>query len=112
MKFKVTKELMREYYNNIISIDYRKAEYLLWYEIPVAYSVETYGWACDYYDVNSVIISTGCSTIGESLGYEIINKYNNKAKKIIFNNNLSYGEKKKKVNDLLNKFLKEVKNEK
>lgn len=109
MKFKVTKELMREYYNNIISIDYRKAEYLLWYEIPIAYSSEVNGWSCDYYDIDSVLISTGCSTIGESPDYDIIHKYNNKATKIIFNHNLSYEQKRKKVNDLLNDFLKEVK---
>jgi hypothetical protein len=108
MKFKVTKELVREYYNNIISIDYRKAEYLLWYEIPIAYSAGDYGWSCDYYNVNGFLISTGCSPIGKNPDSEIISKYNNKATKIIFNKNLTYELKKKKVNELLKKFLKEI----
>lgn len=109
MKFKATKKQMRENYNNIISIGYCDACYLLRYKSPIAYSAGVYGWACDYYDIDGILISTGYAPIGESPDYNIIRKYNNKAEKIINNYSLSYEKQKKQVNKLLNEFLKEVK---
>ena len=58
-KIKATKKAMKESYNTIITIGYCNAQYLLQYENEIAYSARSEGWACDYYDINNVLISTG-----------------------------------------------------
>ena len=108
MKFKVTRKEMKENYNAIIGIGYCKAQNLLKYQDPIAYSVGVYGWACDYYDVGGVLISTGYAPIGQSPDYDIIRKYDSQAEKINHNYNLSYEERKNQVNYLLNEFISEV----
>ena len=108
MKFKVTRKEMKENYNAIIGIGYCKAQNLLKYQDPIAYSVGVYGWACDYYDVGGVLISTGYAPIGQSPDYDIIRKYDLQAEKINHNYNLSYEERKNQVNYLLNEFISEV----
>ena len=108
MKFKVTRKEMKENYNAIIGIGYCKAQNLLKYQDPIAYSVGVYGWACDYYDVGGVLISTGYAPIGQSPDYDIIRKYDLQAEKINHNYNLSYEERKNQVNYLLNEFIAEV----
>ena len=108
MKFKVTKKEMKDGYNTIISIGYCNAQNLLRYKNPIAYSAGVYGWACDYYDVDGVLISTGYAPIGQRPDYNIIRKYNNQAEKINHNYNLSYEEQENQVNELLNEFIQEV----
>ena len=61
-KIKATKRDMKENYR-IIGIGYCDAQFLLQYHDAVAYSVRAEGWACDYYDVYNVVISTGYSYI-------------------------------------------------
>ena len=99
---------MREGYGQIISIGYCKAQNLLKYQDPIAYSVGIYGWACDYYDIGGVLISTGYAPIGQSPDYDIIRKYDSQAEKINHNYNLSYEERKNRVDELLREFIAEV----
>ena len=108
MKFKVTRKEMREGYGQIISIGYCKAQNLLRYQDPIAYSVGVYGWACDYYDIGGVLISTGYAPIGESPDYDVIRKYDLQAEKVSYDYNLSCEERRRRVNDLLNEFVAEV----
>lgn len=63
VKFKATKKEMREGYTHIIGIGYCAAQTLLRYENAIAYSVRAEGWACDYYDIDGVLISTGYSPL-------------------------------------------------
>ena len=110
MKFKTTKKEMRDNYY-IIGAGYCSMQYLLYYKNPIAYSSGVYGWACDYYDIDGVIISTGYSYIASKntkASYELIKEYELKAEKIIYNHNLKYDTKKKKVNKLLNDLIAEA----
>lgn len=102
MKFKVTKKEMKENYRKIISIGYCDAQFLLKYESPIAYSTSVEGWACDYYDVNGVLISTGYSPLDDKNArhdYDLIREYDNKARK------LSDGEERRA---LLEEFINKV----
>ena len=108
MKFKVTRKEMKENYNAIIGIGYCKAQNLLKYQDPIAYSVGVYGWACDYYDVGGVLISTGYAPIGESPNYDVIRKYDLQAEKIGNDYSLNCEERRRRVNGLLNEFIAEV----
>ena len=89
----------------IIGISYCKPQFLLNYESPVAYSNGVYGWACDYYDIDGVIISTGYRYINSKntkATYEMITSYDDKARFII-NNVRDYHQSKKAVKDAVRK---------
>jgi len=109
MKLKTTKKQVKNYYSDIYSIGYCNAQYLLQGVNPFAYSSGAYGWSCDYYEVEDVCISTGYSTIGESTNYDLVRKYDDKAKAIFDNCNVDYQKRKNKVNKLLIKFINELK---
>ena len=111
MKFKVTKKEIRNNYDRIISIGYCNAQWLLKYEEPIAYSTRSEGWACDYYDVDGVLISTGYAPLtarNTHSNYDIVRRYNEQAEKIACNCSLSHEERKTQINALLKKYIKEV----
>lgn len=109
MKIKTTKKQVKNYYNNIYSIGYCNAQYLLEGVNPFAYSAGQYGWACDYYEIENVCISTGYNPIGENINYDLVRKYDNKAKAILNDYNIDYQKRKNKVNRLLIKFINQLK---
>ena len=87
---------------------------LLRYLNPIAYSAGVYGWSCDYYYIDDVdvVISTGygpISTKNMIKDTDLIKKYEDKANKINNNYMLDYNTQKNKVNKLLIKLLKKLK---
>ena len=111
MKFKVSKKEMNRNYDRIISIGYGNAYWLLKYEESIAYSTRVEGWACDYYDIDGILISTGYSPLSSKnthSNYDIVHRYNEQAEKIACNYSLSYKERAEQVNALLKKYVKEV----
>ena len=99
MKLKTTKKQIKENANQLYAVGYCELDSLLKYEYPFAYSAGVYGWACDYYQFDGVIISTGYSTIGEHCPYDLQKKYNNLAKK---------NHSRSEMGELLQDFLKEL----
>ena len=81
-KIKVTKREMKQNYK-ILSVGYCDMQYLLAYETPISYSAGVYGWSCDYYYIQGVVISTGYSPISSKNmkdDYKLIKEYEAKAK--------------------------------
>ena len=110
LKLKATKKTMREGYYSIISIGYCDAEALLNYQSPIAYSTRTEGWACDYYDVNGVLISTGYSPLSDKNAkhdHKAVREYNDKARTII-HSDIDYEAKKEQVTSLLTAMVTEL----
>lgn len=110
IKLKATKKVMKESYYRIVSAGYCQLDYLLMYKGPIAYSSGDNGWACDYYDIQNVLISTGYSPIANKntvATYEIIHEYNLKAQKIVLGN-MEYESKKASVENLLNEFIEKI----
>ena len=106
IKLKASKKDIKSQSSKILKLHYCKAQTLLRYETPFAYSSGQNGWACDYYDIDGIIISTGYSPIGKDVDYSLCNEYEEKARKIVYNNyNESYESKKNKVTSLLSEFL-------
>jgi len=108
MKVKTTKKSVKNAFINVYSIGYCSAQYLLQGISPFAYSSGTYGWACDYYEIEGICISTGYSPIGKSINYDLVRKYDNKAKAILDNYNIDYQKRKNNVNKLLTKFINQL----
>lgn len=110
MKFKTTKKAIKQHYNKILKINYCKGQYLLKYYEPMAYSTRAEGWACDYYDIDGVLISTGYAPI-ESEGfkndYELLQEYENKAREIACNNEC-WDNKRIAVSKLLHELIEKL----
>lgn len=111
-KYRTTKKaIMKEYYNYIIGTGYCNLQYLLRYHEPFAYSTRVEGWACDYYEIDGVLISTGYSPIDSKrtkASYDMIHNYNESARKIANNYELIETEKKEQIDCLLSTFINEA----
>ena len=108
MKFKTTKKAIKQSFDTILSIGYCNAQHLLKYESVFAYSAGVEGWACDYYEVGNVCISTGYAPTGISVNYDLLKKYELQAEEIAYNNELNWKQQKQIIYDLLVQFTNEV----
>lgn len=110
MKIKTTKKEIMNSYNDIISIGYCDAQFLLRGVDPIAYTAGVYGWNADIYNVNGVAIVTGYRPFGTiHASYNgIVKKYDTKAREISNSFGIDYITQKTKINKLLNKFIKEA----
>lgn len=97
-------------YNNIISIGYCDAYYLLRGQERVGYTCGVYGWNADVYVVDgNTCIVTGYRPFGNiHASYSgIVKKYNEKARKIDNDYSLEWDKRKRKINKVFDKFIKE-----
>lgn len=81
-KIKATKREMKQNYK-ILGVGYCDMQYLLRYQQPISYSAGVYGWACDYYYIKDVVISTGYDYINTKNmkdDYKLIRGYDNRAR--------------------------------
>lgn len=110
-KYRTTKKAMKESYNQIACVAYCNLQFLLKFKEPFAYSTRAEGWACDYYEVDGVLISTGYAPIDSKrtkCSYDICKKYDSEAEKVLCDYLLSNDEKKEKVNNLLHEFIVKI----
>ena len=108
-KIKTTKAEMKKNYR-ILSLGYCDMQYLLNYQNAVAYSSGAYGWVCDYYYINEVVISTGYRPINNKNmieDYEMIRKYEKEASSL--NHMMNWEERKEAVNELLFELIENLK---
>jgi hypothetical protein len=105
MKIATTKKAINSNFGKIIKIGYCDAQNLLQYKSAFAYSHGVYGWACDYYQINNVCISTGYNPIGQSVDYKKICELEKQAEKITHDYNLSYEDRVKQCDALLSELI-------
>ena len=111
MKLQATKKQMRNGYRAIIGISYCSAQALLNHENAIAYSAGVNGWACDYYTVSGVLISTGYSHLANKnacTSYEMVKDYEDKARAINSDYSKTWEERKEVVRYLLESFVAEA----
>ena len=89
---------------NVLRVGYCKLQYLLQYKQPFAYSSGVYGWSCDYYDLDGVIISTGYQPIGKQVNNETVAMYEDLARKVS-SGALYHKEKEKLIDNLIKDFV-------
>lgn len=111
---KMSKLLIKKRQGKVFSFVYCEIQNLLRYQNAFGYSTSRDIWICDYYFFNTengnIIFSIGYSPVGNRIDYKVTEKFNNKARKINQDYSLSYAESKKKVNNLLKKFIKYLDN--
>lgn len=109
MKVKVTEKQIKENYYKIISIGYCNAQYLLKDMEPRYYTCGVNGWKADIYHIeNNLAIATGYAPFGNIKDYDLMKKYEDKARKIWNNYDLKYEQRAKKVEKLRSKYIKEL----
>lgn len=108
MKVKTTQKAIKNRFKKIVSVGYADLQHLLSYESPIYYTIRREGWASDIYIFDDIAISTGYAPFGNiKVKYDILKKYDSTAQKIVESWSMKYDTKVKKVNKLLEKFLKE-----
>ena len=111
MKEKTKMKSIKQFYGVRIPVGYCDLYYLLWGRSPNYYTCGVYGWNNDIYVValNTVIV-TGYRNLQGNVKYnhDIIENYNNRAKNIVENNNISFDSKMDQLDKLLDQFVKEV----
>ena len=87
---------------------YCDLQYLLKYQSRDYYTTGVYGWNFDAYTFGDYAITTGYRGMVHNIkrDFELDKKYDDMAREIIYNNNLSWDEQKNKVNELLEEYLK------
>ena len=110
MKVKVTKKEIKENYKNVISVGYCELQYLLRGKNPNFYTSGVYDWGADIYQINyNTCIVTGYRSFGNiKIERDTIQKYEEKARKICRDYSLNWEQETKKLDKLLDKFIKEV----
>jgi hypothetical protein len=104
-KIKVTKKAIRANFKKIVKIGYGDMSSLLNYRSPFAYSIRTEGWACDYYEINTICISTGYAPIGENIDYNLLDTYEKKARMIQSDYSIPWEDQAKETDRLLLELL-------
>jgi hypothetical protein len=94
---------------NVIATGYCNAQYLLKGVNRIDYIAGVYGWSCDVYYITeyNVFITSGYRPVGKTISYDIIEKYEEKARNI-YDYNMEYKEKNRLSNELLYSFVQEV----
>nr|DAK47537.1 MAG TPA: hypothetical protein [Bacteriophage sp.] len=120
MKYKTTKKAVQNNYRNIIRLGAVELYYLLKFTEPNAYTSGVYGWNADVYDFDNVAIVTGYRPFGNiTPDYDVVEKYNQLGREIYEEEhdptkdwNEEREEQEKRLNQLINQFIKEVTNQK
>ena len=106
-KINVKEREIKEGWANIICVGYCDLQYLLKYRNADFYTCGTYGWKADIYKINnSTVIVTGYAPFGNIRNYDLVKKYEDKARKIALSGD--YEKEPKKLERLLQKFIDEI----
>ena len=109
MKFKSNRKEILGGYDYVIPIGYCQLWHLLSEEKPAAYVTRSEGWACDVYDFGDVAITTGYAPFGNKpANYDTAKKYEEMAKPIVENSDLSHLEKKDTLRKLIDELIAEA----
>ena len=112
-KVRTTQKAIKEVYQNVIAVGYCNLQSLLdfFYDKERYYTVRREGWGSDVYDFGLTAISTGYAPFGNIRpSYDLVEKYEHEAQKLrsISLLKITYPEKRKKAEKLMNDFIKEA----
>ena len=82
MKQTTEKEIKKRFSNKIINGGYGELQYLLQTRNPDYYTAGKYGFNADIYCINGIVITSGPRSFGKKINYEIIQKFEEQAKKL------------------------------
>ena len=111
MKIQFKQKDLKEYNGLLFSVGYCQGQTLLDYSNAheIGYTSGVYGWNSDIYVYHTksghyVLISTGYRPVSNAESVKI-RPYEEKAQKITYDRDLTYEEKRRKINNLFNKWV-------
>ena len=109
MKRKTTRKWIADSYI-CYGTGYCDLQYLLRFQNADFYTCGVYGWNFDVYTFGDYAITTGYRGMVHHVDtqWETEKEYEEKARQIIYNNELDWDEQKRQVNKLLKEFLEKV----
>lgn len=108
MKHLVTQKYIRALYgNSVFSVSYCDAQHLLIGTSPFAYNAGVYGWNCDYYHFDGVIICTGYRPHGRRC-YDITRTFELAARAVCDDKTLTWEERDKRIAAVRDKWIAEL----
>ena len=109
IKKRVSMLEITRHYINIYRVGYCKLQPIFNYLEPVYYNSGIYGWNCDIYIYNNIVITTGYRNLrGQRIPDAILKKYNKKASAIIEKYKFDYLKKTTALDKLRDKFFNEL----
>jgi hypothetical protein len=108
MKAKTTKKEINSRFRNVLNIDADEMNSLLYFNPAFAYSTRVEGWACDYYEIGNICLSSGYSPIGKHASRDLQKSFDIKAKKVLQSTFFKTETKQKKINALLLQFAEQA----
>ena len=109
MKYKTTRKAIvaGTLANNLVCAGYCDLSNLLWGHEPIAYTCGVYGWNFDVYEVYGKTICTGYRGMpGRKANNEAV--YEEKARAISDNYDLSWEERRDRIESLLKEFCEQA----
>ena len=111
-KIKTTRREIKENFK-CFGFGYCALQGILYFENPRFYTCGVYGWNFDAYIIEhkgqEICLTTGYRSMVyndiQNISYDIVKEFDNKASKIIYDNTISYENKKIVINDLLHEFI-------
>lgn len=107
-KMKTTKKAIMASFPRVYAVGYCRLQSLFSYVEPSFYTCGTYGWNADVYSFGDTAIVTGYRPFGKSVPFDIEEKYESRAMKIMEEYGWQYEECKTRLNDLIAEFLEEI----
>lgn len=104
MKIKTTRKAVVNSADTIISACYCELQFLLSNHSPIAYTSGIYGWDFDVYSVYGVTICTGYRNMPGTRRTNT-REFEQKAREVHANRNMSYEDRCKEIEKLLKTFL-------
>lgn len=108
MSYKVTSKAVNETHTRVFAASYCSMQNLLKYRSRSAYTAGVYGWNSDIYTIGTVAISTGYRPTGQHIPYDLIRKYETKARAIAEHKTYKLETKRAKIDDLIYQLIEEV----
>lgn len=115
-KIRIGKRRVKQEYDFVVSVGNANLQNFLRQLKEFGYSDRAEGWACDYYELtdengNMLCISDGYSPIGKRVPFDVLDKYDKKAKEILTKEDDYWMEKaitRRKMKLLRQRFVREV----
>lgn len=108
MSYKVTNKAVKETHTRVLAAGYCSLHNLLKYRSRSAYTAGIYGWNSDIYSIGTVAISTGYCPTGQRIPYNLISKYETKARAIAEHKTYKLETKRAKIDDLIYQLIEEA----
>lgn len=110
MKVRVTRKEVLSNYTNVIRIGYCDLQYMLTHRDANFYTAGIYGWNANIYEIDhATAIVTGYRSFGDIRpSYELVKAFNDKARAIYHDMDMSHYAKCYQLDNLIAEFVEEV----